>query len=111
MMGLESLPQVITAIGGLGTAAFGIVDATKVFGGGAEWSRSPHQWRGRLAWGVVRRVFIHPGSVTQMSRLRVRAEAYVSRRWSNSSVAIVCEGSFGAAPIFSARRALVMAGL
>jgi len=31
---LQSLPQIITAIGGLGTAAFGIVDATKVFGGG-----------------------------------------------------------------------------
>jgi hypothetical protein len=31
---LTSLPQVITAIGGLGTAAFGLVDATKVFWGG-----------------------------------------------------------------------------
>ncbi len=31
---LSSLPQVITAIGGLGTAAFGLVDATKVFNGG-----------------------------------------------------------------------------
>lgn len=31
---LEDLPRVITAIGGLGTAAFGIVDATKVFAGG-----------------------------------------------------------------------------
>lgn len=31
---LTSLPQVVTAIGGLGTAAFGLVDATKVFGGG-----------------------------------------------------------------------------
>jgi len=35
MIGLQNLPQIITAIGGLGTAAFGIVDATKVFGGGA----------------------------------------------------------------------------
>ena len=34
MTGLESLPQVITAIGGLGTAAFGLVDATKALGGG-----------------------------------------------------------------------------
>jgi hypothetical protein len=34
MIGLQSLPQIITAIGGLGTAAFGLVDATKVFGGG-----------------------------------------------------------------------------
>jgi hypothetical protein len=34
MDGLKSLPQVITAIGGLGTAAFGLVDATKIFGGG-----------------------------------------------------------------------------
>ncbi|HWA95013.1 MAG TPA: hypothetical protein VG844_10480 [Terracidiphilus sp.] len=31
---LSSLPQVITAIGGLGTAAFGLVDATKIFNGG-----------------------------------------------------------------------------
>jgi hypothetical protein len=34
MIGLQNLPQIITAIGGLGTAAFGVVDATKVFGGG-----------------------------------------------------------------------------
>jgi hypothetical protein len=34
MIGPQSLPQIITAIGGLGTAAFGLVDATKVFGGG-----------------------------------------------------------------------------
>jgi hypothetical protein len=30
---IKDLPQVITAIGGLGTAAFGLVDAMKVFGG------------------------------------------------------------------------------
>lgn len=34
MIGLQTLPQVITAVGGLGTAAFGVVDATKVFWGG-----------------------------------------------------------------------------
>lgn len=34
MIGLQDLPRVITAIGGLGTAAFGLVEATKVFGGG-----------------------------------------------------------------------------
>jgi hypothetical protein len=34
MFNLQGLPQVVTAIGGLGTAAFGVVDATKVFGGG-----------------------------------------------------------------------------
>jgi hypothetical protein len=34
MIDIKSLPQLITAIGGLGTAAFGLVDATKVFGGG-----------------------------------------------------------------------------
>lgn len=34
-MGIPShLPQIITAIGGLGTAAFGLVDSTKVFWGG-----------------------------------------------------------------------------
>jgi len=31
---LQGLPQVVTAIGGLGTAAFGLVDATKVLLGG-----------------------------------------------------------------------------
>jgi hypothetical protein len=31
---LQSLPQIVTAIGGLGTAAFGLVDSTKVLGGG-----------------------------------------------------------------------------
>jgi hypothetical protein len=31
---LQSLPQIITAIGGLGTAAFGLVDSTKPFFGG-----------------------------------------------------------------------------
>jgi hypothetical protein len=31
---LQSLPQIITAIGGLGTAAFGLVDSTKPFWGG-----------------------------------------------------------------------------
>jgi len=31
---LQNLPSVITAIGGLGTAAFGLVDATKTFWGG-----------------------------------------------------------------------------
>ena len=35
ILGLDGLPQVITAIGALGTAAYGFVDATKVFGGGA----------------------------------------------------------------------------
>jgi hypothetical protein len=34
MIVLHNLPQVVTAIGGLGTAAFGLVDASKVFGGG-----------------------------------------------------------------------------
>jgi hypothetical protein len=34
MIVLQNLPQVITAIGGLGTAAFGLVDASKVFAGG-----------------------------------------------------------------------------
>lgn len=34
MVTLQGLPQVITAIGGLGTAAFGLVDASKAIGGG-----------------------------------------------------------------------------
>jgi hypothetical protein len=34
MITLDNLPHVITAIGGLGTASFGLVDSTKVLGGG-----------------------------------------------------------------------------
>ena len=34
MANLQGLPQIITAIGGLGTAAFGLVDASKALGGG-----------------------------------------------------------------------------
>jgi hypothetical protein len=34
MIDLSHLPQMITAIGGLGTAAFGVVDASKALGGG-----------------------------------------------------------------------------
>jgi len=34
MINLQSLPNIIMAVGGLGTAAFGLVDSTKVFWGG-----------------------------------------------------------------------------
>jgi hypothetical protein len=34
LIALNNLPDVITAIGGLGTASFGLVDSTKVLGGG-----------------------------------------------------------------------------
>ncbi len=34
MMNLQTLPQLVTAIGALGTAAFGLVDASKALGGG-----------------------------------------------------------------------------
>jgi len=34
MIALDTMPQLMTAIGALGTAAFGLVDATKAFGGG-----------------------------------------------------------------------------
>ena|SRR5581483_3700651 len=34
MTGLEDLPRLVTAVGGLGAAAYGLVDATKAFGGG-----------------------------------------------------------------------------
>lgn len=34
MMNLQTLPQIVTAIGGLGTAAFGLVEASKALGGG-----------------------------------------------------------------------------
>ncbi|HXE06064.1 MAG TPA: hypothetical protein VN579_08765 [Bryobacteraceae bacterium] len=41
---VQSLPDVIMAIGGLGTAAFGLVDSTKVFWGGAN----------RIGFGKIR---------------------------------------------------------
>lgn len=34
MIDLQHIPQIVTAIGGLGTAAFGLVDASKALGGG-----------------------------------------------------------------------------
>src|SRR5277367_767403 len=34
MIALDTLPQLMTALGTLGAAAFGVVDATKAFGGG-----------------------------------------------------------------------------
>jgi hypothetical protein len=45
----QQLPQIITAIGGLGTAAFGLVDSTKVFWGGVNrigFSRIAEQVKG-----------------------------------------------------------------
>lgn len=45
---IDNLPRVITAIGGLGTAAFGLVDATKVFGGGMN-----HMGFGRIRTAVL----------------------------------------------------------
>jgi len=37
MASLQSLPQVVTAIGGLGAAAFELVDASKTVWGVAQW--------------------------------------------------------------------------
>lgn len=45
---VQSLPDVIMAIGGLGTAAFGLVDSTKVFWGGAN----------RIGFGRIRATMI-----------------------------------------------------
>ena len=45
MSGLEDLPRLVTAVGGLGAAAFGLVDATKVFGGGVN----------HIGFGCIRR--------------------------------------------------------
>lgn len=45
---LHNLPQLVTAIGGLGTAAFGLVDATKVFWGGVN-----HVGFGKIAKRVI----------------------------------------------------------
>jgi hypothetical protein len=54
---LQGLPQVITAIGGLGTAAFGLVDATKPFWGGVN----------RLGFGRIQEAVksLTPGAAAQ----------------------------------------------
>jgi hypothetical protein len=55
--GLNSLPRIITAIGGLGTAAFGLVDASKVFG-----NLGPN----RIGFGAIKKTVsaLTPGAPT-----------------------------------------------
>jgi len=54
MISLQGLPQVITAIGGLGTAAFGLVDASKALWGGVN----------HIGFGAIKKtvVSLTPGS-------------------------------------------------
>jgi hypothetical protein len=61
---LQNLPNIITAIGGLGTAAFGLVDSTKVFWGGVN----------RIGFGKIRGAVIRltPGTaVNGLSQVRI----------------------------------------
>ena len=48
MFAITDLPQVITAVGGLGTAAFGLVDSTKVAWGGVN----------RIGFGGIRKAVV-----------------------------------------------------
>jgi hypothetical protein len=55
------LPSAVLAVGGLGTAAFGLVDATKAFGGGVSNRGFRHVSQ------VLERLFSHHGSEKDMS--------------------------------------------
>ena len=61
---LQDLPNIVTAIGGLGTAAFGLVDSTKVFWGGVN----------RIGFGKIKQTVttLTPGTaVNGLSQARI----------------------------------------
>ena len=75
-MDMQSLPQVITAIGGLGTAAFGLVDASKALGGGVN----------HIGFGGIKTMIrsLTPGdSVNALSQSRIIAT--LQANWFNGT--------------------------
>jgi len=73
---LQSLPQIVTAIGGLGTAAFGLVDASKALGGGVN----------HIGFGGIKKTIesLAPGNPTNaMSRDRIVAT--LKANWFNGT--------------------------
>jgi hypothetical protein len=80
MKGLQDLPEIITAIGGLGTAAFGLVDATKVLGGGVN-----HVGFGRIRTAVEK---LTPQSTGELSATVLPQEkilATLKANWFNGT--------------------------
>jgi hypothetical protein len=80
MVGLQNLQQVITAVGGLGTAAFGLVDATKVFGGGVN----------RIGFEGIRKAVVSvtpPGQEGQSTNVLPQAKilATLQANWYNGT--------------------------
>jgi len=76
MSNLQNLPQIITAIGGLGTAAFGLVDASKAIGGGVN----------HIGFGAIRKTVesLTPGNPTNaMSQNKVVAT--LKANWFNGT--------------------------
>lgn len=69
---LEDLPRVITAIGGLGTAAFGIVDATKVFAGGVN----------HIGFGAIRTVVLRLTQGAPLEEMTIRT---LQANWMNGT--------------------------
>jgi hypothetical protein len=76
MANLQGLPQIITAIGGLGTAAFGLVDASKALGGGVN----------HIGFGGIKKTVgsLTPGTPTNaMSRDKIVAT--LKANWFNGT--------------------------
>ena len=76
MITLHDLPQIITAIGGLGTAAFGLVDATKAIGGGVN----------HIGFGAIKKTVtsLTPGNPTNaLSQNRIVAT--LKANWFNGT--------------------------
>jgi len=76
MVSLQSLPQVVTAIGGLGTAAFGVVDATKALWGGVN----------HIGFGGIKKVVtsLTPGTPTNaLSQTKILAT--LKANWFNGT--------------------------
>ena len=76
MFNLQTLPQVVTAIGGLGTAAFGLVDASKALGGGVN----------HIGFGAIKKTvtLLTPGNPTN-SMSQDRITATLQANWFNGT--------------------------
>jgi hypothetical protein len=75
-MNLQNLPQIVTAIGGLGTAAFGLVDASKALGGGVN----------HIGFGAIKTLVMSLTPGTQTNALsQSRVVATLQANWFNGT--------------------------
>lgn len=76
MIDLQHIPQMITAIGGLGTAAFGLVDASKALGGGVN----------HIGFGAIRSLIKSLTPNTQTNALsQSKVVATLQANWFNGT--------------------------